>query len=460
MMAAGVDILRSQSGLHRARRGLRGGVARGRCLGSDRRATVALWIALTAPTLTMAMGMGIEVSNWAAIKVDLQRAADAAALGGVIYYNGNTGLANLAQKAATHAAYIAQLNGIAGTAAPTWTVATKTLADNLVITQIVSGVNQASDVAIKSTVSRTVASSFGTLFGHYPSTISASAVAEISTALAGPQPCILGLNGDQNGVTTDIDVALTGNANITANGCSVRSDGAITLSGNAQLNVNGTYAAGTISTSGNAQILGGRTPNAGQIPDPYANATALQNALTTAASATGTAISYSGGAHTLQPGTYASISASGQSSLALAPGLYTVRGNISLSGQSTLSASGVTIVSAGTLNLSGGTVSNFTAPTTSDASSTGGIAGVLYASRSSLASSFTGNAAVPFTGLLYYPNGNLRFTGNAADGAGGCSEIVASVVTFTGNANLGANCAQYGTLTYGSIPTTSTALVQ
>ena len=448
-MAAGIDVLRS-----------RPGSAPRRSLASDRRATVALWIALTAPTLTMAMGMGIEVSNWAAIKVDLQRAADAAAIGGVIYYNGNSGVTSLAQKAATHAAYIAQLNGVAGTTAATWTPATKTFSDNQITTQIISGLTVASDVALKATVSRTISSSFGTLFGQYPSTISASAVAEISTAMTGPQPCILGLSGDQNGVTTDIDISLTGNAVITTNGCSVRSDGAINLTGNAQLTASGAYAAGGISTTGNSQVLGGKYPNSGQIPDPYINDTALQNALTTAASATGTAISYSGGSHTLQPGTYASITASGQSSVTLAPGLYTVRGNISLSGQSTLSASSVTIVSAGTLNLSGGSVSNFTAPTISDANSTGGIAGVLYASRSSLASSFTGNAAVPFTGLLYYPNGNLRFTGNATDGSTGCSEIVASVVTFTGNANLGGNCSQYGTLNYGSVLTTTTALVQ
>ena len=142
------------------------------------------------------------------------------------------------------------------------------------------------------------------------------------------------------------------------------------------------------------------------------------------------------------------------------PGLYYVKGNISLSGQSTLAANGVTIVSAGTLDLSGGTVSTFTAPTTDDVTSTGGLPGILFASSSTSSSSFTGNAAVPYTGLIYYPKGQVRFTGNATDGSSGCSEIIADSVTLTGNANLGSNCSQYGTKTFGSALTYSVALVE
>lgn len=433
-------------------------------LGTDRRGAVALWMGLTMPALIMAMAAGIEVSDWAAVKVELQRTADVAATAGVIYYSKNSGQANLAQNAATHAAYIAQINGASGKTSPDWTPATKTLVDNMITVQIVPGIKAPTDIAVRATVRKTISLAIGKIFTSNPAvTISASALAEVVVSSSGPQPCILGLSGDQDGVTTDIDVSLTGNANIDVNGCSVRSDGAVKLTGNAEITASGTYAAGAISTTGNSQVIGGSYQNAGQISDPYISHAVLQSALQAAVTATGPVINRKNNdpPQVLSPGSYTSISASGNSSLTLSPGLYYVNGNVSVSGNGTLTASGVTIVSTGTVSLSGNTVFNaFTAPTISGANTFGGIPGVLFASNSSSASSFTGNTAVPFTGLVYYPHGALRFTGNATDGSTGCSEIIANSVIFTGNANLGGNCSQYGTLTFGSVLTSSNALVE
>lgn len=203
-----------------------------RRLAAETRSAVALWMGLTMPILIMAMGIGIEVGRWSAIKVSLQRTAEAAAVAGAAYYNTNSGQANLAQNAATHAAYIAQINGASGQASPTWTAATKTLSDNKISVQIVSGIQVSTDVAVQATVSQTVPLAFGSIIPSRQSvTITATSIAEIIQSTTGPQPCILGLNGDQNGVTTDIDVTLSGNANIDANNCAIRSDGAVTLSG-------------------------------------------------------------------------------------------------------------------------------------------------------------------------------------------------------------------------------------
>ena len=85
-------------------------------LAVDRRGSVALWMGLTTPTLIMAMAAGIEVSDWAAVKVELQRTADAAALAGAAAYNQTA----TTHSAATAAAYVAQINGAAGTTTPTW----------------------------------------------------------------------------------------------------------------------------------------------------------------------------------------------------------------------------------------------------------------------------------------------------------------------------------------------------
>ena len=99
---------------------------------SERRGAVGLWVALMAPVLSAALGLGIEVSRWSAVQVDAQRNADVAAIAGAVYYNRNSGAANLAQNTATYAAHIAEMNGAAGTASPTWTGASQTLADNAV----------------------------------------------------------------------------------------------------------------------------------------------------------------------------------------------------------------------------------------------------------------------------------------------------------------------------------------
>src|SRR3978361_2398267 len=80
------------------------------------RATVAIIVGVCAPMLTIAMALGIEVTNWSVTKQRLQRTADAAALAAVESYlvNGN------AQTSATYGAYVAELNGAAGSATRTW----------------------------------------------------------------------------------------------------------------------------------------------------------------------------------------------------------------------------------------------------------------------------------------------------------------------------------------------------
>jgi hypothetical protein len=84
----------------------------------------------------------------------------------------------------------------------------------------------------------------------------------------------------------------------------------------------------------------------------------------------------------------------------------------------------------------------------------GSTEGILFASNSSSSSSFSGNNAANFSGLLYYPNGTITISGNATDGSSGCAEIVAFSVTLSGNANLAANCSGYNLPTYGSLQTT------
>jgi hypothetical protein len=80
--------------------------------------------------------------------------------------------------------------------------------------------------------------------------------------------------------------------------------------------------------------------------------------------------------------------------------------------------------------------------------------GILFASNASATSSFSGNNAATFSGLVYYPNGTITVSGNSTDGSSGCAEIVALSVTLSGNANLASNCTSYNLPTYGSLQTT------
>ena len=117
-------------------------------LSRDRRASVAVYIAMLAPVLAGSMALGIEVTSWSGAQVDMQRTADASARAGAIYcYNyatansGSTCLSNAtaAQTAATLAARLAEVNGITGATSPTWNATSKTYTDNNITAQIVSG---------------------------------------------------------------------------------------------------------------------------------------------------------------------------------------------------------------------------------------------------------------------------------------------------------------------------------
>jgi hypothetical protein len=325
-----------------------------------------------------------------------------------------------------------------------------TLSDNLVTIRIVNGVKNTSDTAFSATIQDKMPLLFSALALKGPTiTVSANAIAEIVPA--GPQPCLLTLGGDVNGVVSGTDVTLSGNVDITANNCSIRSDAGVSVSGNVTVNASAIYASGSITSSGNVAVNATEYSNQPQLADPYANWSPLQTALANASCTGGQAVNTSGGSQTLSPGCYSGINDS-NATLTLSPGVYYVNGGINLSGNASMSGAGVTIVSSGTFSSSGNVQISLTAPTT------GPTAGVVYASTNTQGSSFSGNDAMTFSGLIYYPNGILSISGNAANGSNGCAEIVAQTVNLSGNANLASNCGGFGLPTYGS--TTAASLVQ
>lgn len=416
----------------------------------DNRGSVALMTGIMAPVLVMSMAMGMEITSWSVSKVELQRIADVAAWAGGMQYLSTMN----AQSAAAAATDVAEINGVSGATARTWTVSTSIMTDNLITAQVVAGVRSASNKAMKVTVKRSIAKTLSRIFPSAQSSVTLTAVAYAEVTSTGPQPCVLALGGGVDGTTSGIDIAVIGGGQLTTAGCSVRSNDAISQSGSGSITAPSVYAGGTISGSVCCNIQ----PNAGQVPDPYAGFAPVQNAFALLKPGTGLAISVgSNNTQSISPGTYSGWDVHG--TLNLSPGLYVINGNFSAGAQAIVTGTGVTIIVSGTVNAGGGASLVLSAPTTSPTGSA--IPGVLLAGTSSSAMTFQGNTTSPFTGVVYLPKASLTFGGTSGGGGSGCVEVIATSVTLKGTSSLAANCSAYGTLPFGSLPgTPSVTLVR
>jgi Flp pilus assembly protein TadG len=402
---------------------------------------VAIMTAVTAPVLLMALAMGVEVTSWSVSSLELQRIADAAAWAGATRYAA-TGSAQIATGVA---AELADINGLAHTAARTWNAATLTTSDNMIAAQMVAGVKASGDNAMKVTVKRSLTKSLTGIFpgGGSAVTVTAVAVAEIGSL--GPQPCITALGQGMDGITTGTDVSVVGNATLTAHGCSLRSNDGISQVGSASITLDSIYAGGTISGGG---ICCDLHPNSGQIPDPYATYAPVQNAIAALSSGAGSALSVKPNAtQPLTPGTYSSWDIKG--TLNLAAGTYYVNGAITVGSQAVINGTGVTIVTSGALSVTGGATLALSAPLKNAAV---GIQGVLLASNTATSMTLLGNSTNAMAGLIYLPNAALKFGGTAGVSGSACLEVIASTVTLVGTSDVAANCSGYGTLPWGSLP--------
>jgi Flp pilus assembly protein TadG len=457
-----------------------------RPLATDRRGAVGLFVGLTMPVLIASIGIGIEVANWATVKVELQRTADAASLTGAYYYQANSVQTNVAQNAAKSAAYIAQINGVTGvsggTANMTWTPSTSTLADNQVTVKILDSTGcvpgTTCTIGVQTTVSRTVSLPLGSIFtAETAITLSATSIAEVIPGATGGPACMLALQGNINGVTTTQDIQLNGHVTVDAGSCALRSDGSVTVSGNVTINAEAIYSAGTYTKTGSGTVSATVYTNSGQVADPLLGNTALQNALTAAKnipSTTGsiscgssgctgptgccTANTPSNGVTTINPGSYGGLSANAQASVSMSDGLFSFRDDVTINGSAQITATNMSIVTGGTSGstFNGSALATLTAATTA-AATNGAIPGIAFATSSTHTTTISGTSGTNFAGLVYQPNGSVTISGNATDGTAGCGEVIANDITLSGNANttVAPNCSAYGLPTINSLPATS-----
>lgn len=423
-----------------------------------RRGSVTIWVALSLLPTLMLIAVALDEGEGSLAGIELQRDADIAAMAGGFRAAGTAMGVPLSCSGASHAlacaqanaaADAAELNAATGASMRSWTDTAESLRDNMIQAAIVAGIKSASDTAVKVSVSRSIPAVLGfAVDGGSSFTVTKTAIAEIVPGgTSGTQPCMTALNGYGSGVTTQLDVSLSGNANLTMNGCSLRSDGSIALSGNVNLVATGIYAGSTISTSGNAYITGTQYPNDGQIADPYAGDTQLTSAFSQLTVQTTNTFSGGGSA---TPGTYSSMSITQNTTLA--PGLYVVTGNFSVSGNAAVSGSGVTIITGGSVSISSSSNFNVTAPGTNPTGRA--IPGILLADNGTAGGSISGNASSAISGVIYFPNSQLTFSGNGAtNGQSNCLEVIAGSIAISGNTNMGGNCSQFGGRSFGSVST-------
>lgn len=307
----------------------------------NRRAAVAIYVAMLAPVLAGVVALGVEVSSWASAQVNVQRIADASASQGAITcYNyltqskGSQTCLNtnsLAQTAATLSAQLAEVNGASGGSNAAWNSTTNTYSDNNITAQVIDGVQSASDAAVEVSVQQSVPLTLAGIFNSKPSiTVSASSTAEVvsstkttTTGGSGGQPCLLALSTSAKGT------GLTTTGSINASGCTLVSDSNLTASGGGSFTASGIYAVGQTPSSSSPtpspilsipcwMDINGTTsksvcynyatiqsnpaiyPGASSVPDPYSSAAvsdpnnvkaAIKLAIANAASTTGPSIS-------------------------------------------------------------------------------------------------------------------------------------------------------------------------
>jgi hypothetical protein len=475
--------------------------------------------ALLMPVFLGFVALGVEVSHWSVVQLELQRTADVSALAAASVLN-ETGDA---YTAATAALDVAEINGVAASAR-TWDAGTATLSDTLVTAQLVGGIRNPADQAFKVTVRTIVPLALVKLFlSASDIAVSASGWAElVQRVTVTPQPCIVALAPlPAPGQPHVVGVSVLGAAHLNAGNCAIRGNADVSVAGSGQVtsaavyaggdvdvtggsstitSSEGVYAGGAINVSGSGWITattnsagdtnvwggGGITGTAyvggqlsvnygtsptlgegnpgspGQISDPYADNGTVQTALAQL-SAPGSSkgainLGWTPTAQTLQPGVYTNITlADWGPTVTLAPGTYYVTGNINLVG-GTIVGNGVTIIAGGQFNISNGVTVSLSAPL---ANATAGIPGMLLAGTTSSTFEFGGGAAVSLTGVIYFPHAALSIAGGVSSTSSQCLEIIANTVAVGGGASVGGNCQSFGATPFPATPPiTNVVLVQ
>lgn len=374
------------------------------------------------------LGLAIDVGYEQYMKVRMQTAADAAALGGAreLVASGSTNLVSAAQgDAATNGFTNGQSNVIVTVNNPPAT-----------------GYSTADHSAVEVLISQSVPTFFMQVLGFSKGTVRARGVARMG---GGGTTCFFALDPSMsNAFSVSNGVSVSSSCGIMIDSSSST---ALTATGGATLTAPSISVVGNYTTSNGASIH----------PTPTTGVSAVSNPLsslpspTVGATCTYTNYSVPYGTVTLSPGTYCNgLSIGGGATVTLNSGTYIIKGGgVNFAGGATITGTGVMFYntygggySYGAIAFNNGTTETLTAPTT------GTYAGILIMQDPTVvggaASSFAGGTSANLTGTLYFPTTALSFS-NGASAA--YTVIVADSVSFTGGVTLNNN---YSSLPGGS----------
>ena len=387
----------------------------------DKSANVLMVSAIGATSMVGAAGMGVDTVQWYLWKRQLQQAVDSGAMAG---------------------AY--SLRSGASITAPATDAIDRNFVDAFTISSLTSPPTSgdfAGDTGAVEVIATTSQSlPFSSLFVTAPPTIQVRSVAAI---VAGAEHCVIALA--ENGVGIDVQ----GNANVNL-GCGAaansRGNSAVTLGGSSYL------------VSDPISSVGGITYDASNIPSgtdllpyglPVRDPLASRNLTPPTSPAGCTANSLSVQPNqtvTLNPGRYCNGMAL-RGDVTLNPGVYIIdRGAFSVNSQARVFGEGVTIILTGTtsanvatMSINGGAELDLTAPTELQDPDWHGVLIFQDPMGSDTTTTINGGSDLNFNGIVYFPNGDVRFNGNAGQHAD-CLLLVAQRVNFSGTSSLDNDC--------------------
>ena len=383
-----------------------------------KRGQLMVLVAFAIAFLVGLAGLVIDIGNAWRAKLQMQTAADAAALDGANALLNGASASTAAQAAATQ-------NGFTNGSGTTNNANTVTVTVN---NPPASGPNTSNSTAVEVIISQAQPTYLISALGFGSISASARSVAEA-----------------QSNTTCIYMLASSGQSLL------VNSGGSITSSCGLQVDSSSSPAAmvnGTVSAP-SLGIVGGKTVNSGgSVPAATSTAVAvvsdpLGSLPTPSPSGSCTNLSPISGTYNLSVGYYCGLTANSSSTVNLvSSGTYSFNGNVILDGPSTMSGTGVTLYfKSGTFTLNSNVTLNLTAPTS------GTYAGIaIFQDRSNSSTiNLDSNSTMTINGAIYAPDANLTLNSNFA--ATVYSILVVSSLTINGTINISNN---YSSLSNGS----------
>ena len=395
---------------------------------SNEAGATAVYFAVMAPVLLVAISLGLEANFGLSVQRKLQHAADVAAFSGAV--RRSSGSTN--QEVIDTATNVAETSGAK--------------VDDTITVSFPAGTGIWRDqVSVK--IARNLPRYFSAYFSSEPLVASQRAVAAV-LADSGSPVCMLSLSPNASGAITIAGSSEAFFDQCTVASNSVASDSFLMNGGSVQV------TAGCVDTVGGVSVTEGLTltecvaPRQLQRPteSPYSNLiypTSLgtpeaSNTINAAASPwvhseviNGTPTSRFNGGLTIQD------------SVSLGAGLFVVDGGtLQINANSHVTGTEVSfyLSNGAELQINGTAILDLTAPIT------GPFAGLVFFSDTNvtgLSHSYSGNSQSNIEGAIYFPNGELTFGGNSGS-VSSCLQVISDTITITGNSEVSLGCQPPG----------------